>query len=49
MVYEEVKGVEVYRKGIEEGRGGKVEIEGKRVESGENGVKKVLGEFEGEG
>ena len=49
VVYEELKGVEVYRKGIEEGRWKKVEIEGERVESGEKWVKKVLGEFEGEG
>ena len=48
-MFEELKGVEGYRKGIEEGRGKKVEIERGRVESGENGVKKVLGEFEGEG
>lgn len=49
MFFEEMGGIEGYRKGIEDGRWGKVEIEGKRVESGENGVKKVLWEFEGEG
>ena len=48
-MFEELKGVEGYRKGIEEGRGKKVGMDRERVESGENGVKRVLGEFEGEG
>lgn len=48
-MFEELKGVEGYRRGIEDGRGKKVEIERGSVESGENGVKRVLGEFEGEG